>query len=358
MSSYEKIYYSPPHPAAFAGAANLKRFVSKNKQPKLRQWLEGQDAYTLHKPVRRKFPRRYYNVQMVDDCWEVDLLDFRSLKTYNDGYGYVLAAIDVLSKFAWLEFLKDKSGSSVAEGFQKILNRSNGRIPIYLQSDMGREFLCQRTQNVLRKYQIMYRSSRCPDTKAAVVERFIRTIKQRLYRYFTRERTRRFVEILPKLTESYNNTRHSATRMIPASVNLENAAIARGNLRKKYETSIVFRPKYSVNDLVRISRGKRAFAKAYEGEWTLELFKIARVSQNRQPPVYFLKDLAEEDIKGYFYEHELNRVQKDLKSDVFEIDEILEEKGRGKTKQILVSWRGYPDKFNSWVNARDLQNKK
>ena len=70
------------------------------------------------------------------------------------------------------------------------------------------------------------------------------------------------------------------------------------------------------------------FAKAFKEEWLLELFKTARVSQNYQPPVYFTKDLAEEDIESYFYKHELNRVKKDLKSAVFEIDEILGEKGR------------------------------
>ena len=92
---------------------------------------------------------------------------------------------------------------------------------------------------------------------------------------------------------------HSETRMIPASVNLENAAIPLGNLRKKFETPIVFRLKYSVNDFIR-SRGKRAFAKAYEGEWALELFKIARFSQNLQPPCVFQKTRQKKISKVIF----------------------------------------------------------
>ena len=100
-----RAYYAPSHPAAYAGARRLKRATSKRKQAALAQWFESRNAYTLHKPVRRKFPRRYYNVAMVDDCWETDLLDFRSLKSYKDGFTYVLVAIDVLSKYGWIKML-------------------------------------------------------------------------------------------------------------------------------------------------------------------------------------------------------------------------------------------------------------
>lgn len=78
MSNYfQNIYYNPPHPAAYTGLAKLKSTVSKNKKGQVRKWLESQDAYNFHTPVRRKFPRRYYNVQNIDDCWEMDLIDFR-----------------------------------------------------------------------------------------------------------------------------------------------------------------------------------------------------------------------------------------------------------------------------------------
>lgn len=137
-----------------------------------------------------------------------------------------------MSKYGWLIPIKDKSGKSVAEALEKILCQK--RVPEFLQSDLGREFVCRRTQSVLKKYNIFYRHSRCPTTKAAIVERFIRTIKERLWRYFTHKRTRRYIEILPHIVESYNNTLHSATKMIPAKVTLYNSYIARDNLRKKY----------------------------------------------------------------------------------------------------------------------------
>lgn len=354
MSNFEHFYYNPPHPAAYASVEKLSR-ASKKKKQHVSDWLEWQDSYNLHKPVRRKFPRRFYNVRNIDDWWEVDLIDVRSIKTYNDGYSYILAVIDVLSKYAWLEPLIDKSGVNVAKAFEAILDRSGGRVPICLQSDMGKEFLSRHTQRILKKNEIRYRVVRCPDTKAAIVERFIRTIKERLWRYFTHKRTRRFVEILPNIVESYNNSRHSATKMVPAAVNRHNAAEARQNLESKYNTAAARKVKYRIGDLVRISRGRRVFAKGYEGGWTLELFRISRISTSRQPILYYLKDLAGEDIDGYFYEAELSRVRKDLESEVFEVDQVLAEKGKGLRKKYLVSWKGYPAKFNSWINAAGLR---
>ena len=113
--------------------------------------------------------------------------------------------------------------------------------------------------------------------------------------------------------ESYNNNRHSATKII-AAVNLYNAAIARDNLRKKYGRILACSPKYSVGDLVRISRGRRVFSEGYKGGWTIELFKISRIFTSLPPPVYYLRDLAYEDIVGYFYEEELCIVRKSLDS--------------------------------------------
>ena len=285
------------------------------------------------------------------------MAEFRSLKTYNDEYAYILVVIDALSRFAWAEPLLDKTSRSVAEALQKILSRCNGRHPIYLQTDKGKEFIGREVQHLLKERHIIYRVVRDPDVKAAIAERFIRTLKGRLWRYFTHLRTRRFVDVLDKIVTGYNGSWHSAIKMPPSKVDLYNANVVRRNLMLRYGAKQPFREaKYSVGDLVRVSRAKTAFRKAYEGGWTLELFKIVRVDRRRQPPVYTLEDLAGEKIDGFFYEEQLSRVRKDLDSESFEIDEILESKGRGSNKQYFVSWKGYPEKFNSWITARDLKN--
>lgn len=314
MKILEKIYFDPSHEAAFSGATKLLDAARKKKIPndKTLRWLETQDAYTKHRGVRRRFPRRHYNVCNIDDVWEVDLVDLRSIKTYNDSYVYLLVVIDVLSKYAWVEPLRDKSADTVAKAFSRILSKknSNGRAPVFLQSDRGKEFVGSAFQMFLKKRNIQFRAARNPDIKAAVVERFNRTLKERMWRYFTYSRNKRYIDVLQKIVSSYNHARHSSIKMAPAAVNLNTAAKAWFNLKQRHTKPEHERPpKYSVGDVVRISSSKASFAKGYESGWTNELFKIHRISCTRWPVVYFLRDFQNEDIDGIFYEPELSRVR-------------------------------------------------
>ena len=199
----------------------------------------------------------------------------------------------------------------------------------------------------LLKHGIAYRVARSPDTRAAIVERLIRTIKERTWRYLTHKNTRRYVDVLQKTIYAYNHAKHSATKMVPATVTLYNAAKVRENLQRRYGNREFKTLKYSVGDLVRIRRAKNVFAKGYESGWTLEIFKITRISSTRPPAVYYLEDFAGEEIDGFFYAEELCRVRKNLTTDVFEIDEILKTRGKGSSKEYFVKWKGYAYKFNS-----------
>ena len=357
----KQLYYGLPAPSAYAGGHRLVRATHKKfPSAEVQHWLESQDAHTLHKMVRYRFPRRTYNVFSPYELWEADLIDFRSLKTYNDQYTYLLIVIDVLSKYAWVEPLYNKTAKSVAEGLERILQRNNDKDPIYFQTDKGKEFIGREVQILLKKRNITYRAVRDPDVKAAVADRFIRTLKERIWRYFTHLHTRRYIDVLGDIVKAYNNTWHSAIKMTPASVTLYNAARARENLQQRYgvknRQQQQQQHKYNVQDLVRVSRARTAFRKAYEGGWTLELFRIIKVDTSRKPPIYILEDLAGEKIEGFFYEQQLSRVSGDLTDNTFEIDEVLQSKGSGKSREYLVSWKGYPEKFNSWIPAKDLVN--
>lgn len=149
------IYYEPSHPVSFIGKARVAQHF-KNKIPttEVTSWLESQEAYNKHKVIRKKFPRRSYNVDAMDVVWEMDLGDYRSLKDQNSGYCYLLGVIDVFSKYSWVEPLKDKSGESVVRGLKSILNRSKPRVAITCQSNLGTEFLSSKVQEFLRKQDI------------------------------------------------------------------------------------------------------------------------------------------------------------------------------------------------------------
>ncbi|XP_011858854.1 PREDICTED: uncharacterized protein LOC105556376 [Vollenhovia emeryi] len=362
MTDLEKFYYDPRHYAGYSVTDNLYRAAKpKFSRNGVARWLESQDAYTLHRPLRRKFPRLHYNVTNIDDLWEADLIELRNLKSYNDGYSY-LVIIDVLSKYAWVEPLRDKTSKGVTEALQRVLSRNEGRVPVYLQTDKGKEFIGQALQRFLEEKGIRFRVARNPDVKAAVVERFNRTLKERMWRYFTHKNTRRYRDVLQAIVSAYNHTRHSSTRMQPAIVTRENARIARENIsrrwrrndekkKKKKKKQMV---KYRIGELVRISRAKAAFEKGYEARWSEEIFRIHRILEWRKPPVYELSDLTGETIDGIFYEQELARVEKNLSEEEFIVDRVIESRGRGANKQLLVSWRGYPSKFDSWIPASNL----
>ncbi|EFN76534.1 hypothetical protein EAI_05755, partial [Harpegnathos saltator] len=109
--------------------------------------------------------------------------------------------------------------------------------------------------------------------------------------------------------------------------------------------------KYKVGTLVRVSRAKGVFEKGCEANWTEEIFRIhrTRILEWRNPRVYELSELSGEVIDGIFYEQELARVNKNLQVKEFIVDKVIGRRGRGGNKELFVSWRGYPSKFNSWI---------
>ena len=88
------VYFDPRHPAGFSGAATFKAYV---KDKEVDQWLKHKDAYTLHKPLRKRFTRNYYKVSKIDDLRQADLCDIREFAAINDQYKFILTVIDVFS---------------------------------------------------------------------------------------------------------------------------------------------------------------------------------------------------------------------------------------------------------------------
>ena len=173
-----KIYFDPKSTASFSSVNKLYK-LAKSKFPNVRieyikDWLSAQDVYTLHKPVKKKIKRNRIVVQGIDHQWQVDLADVTTLSKSNNGYRYILTCIDILSKYAWTYPMKNKTGSDVIKIFDKIFK--DGRVPIKLQSDGGREF----NNSVFKKYMkekgIQYFITR-NETKCSIVECFNRTLK-------------------------------------------------------------------------------------------------------------------------------------------------------------------------------------
>ena len=104
---------------------------------------------------------------------------------------------------------------------------------------------------------------------------------------------------------------------------------------------------------VRISKVKTVFDKGYRPKWSGEIFKLSEIVSRPNRKVYKLKDGLDEDIAGTFYSAEIQRVVKTGK-DLFVIESIIKHRKRNSIKELLVKWKDFPDKFNSWVKEKDI----
>ena len=342
------VYHDPSHPAGYGTAWKLWKSTGRSLEDTTK-YLQGEDAYTLHKPARRNFTRNVTYVDNMDECWQTDLTDFQSLRQDNNQHTFILCVIDVFSKFGWAVAMKDKSSKSIIHGFETIF-KSTSRRPSRLFSDKGKEYMNKAFQNFLKKHDITYVHSHNADTKASVVERWQRTIKSKLFKRFTATESYRYVgDLLKNVVHAYNHTYHRSIKMRPVDVTEDRVLEVYENLYPHLQRKAT-KLKFKVGDFVRISREKKKFEKGYTWNWSEEIFEIIQVIPHAQP-VYRLQDLDKEEIEGTFYEAELQKVSK---PEAFKIAYIVKSKGKGDSLKHLVHWRGYPDKSRSWIRDSDI----
>jgi hypothetical protein len=299
----------------------------------------------IHKPARRNFPRRKVIVNNVNDIWSADLVDMGAWKDKNDGNPMMITVIDCYSRYAWALPIADKKGKTILDAFQKI-EKDAGEAPKKLWTDKGSEFYNKDVKTWLTKHKIELYST-YSESKAVVVERFNRTLKERMYKFFDKNNTRRWIDELPKLIVEYNDSKHKGLGG-NKPIDVYNDDVKK-NEQQVSETNKK-KPKFSINDHVRISRVKKTFEKGFDANWSREIFKIVKVKETL-PYTYALEDMLGEKIEGTFYEQEL---QKTKQKDVHLVEKVIRTKGKARDKQVLVKWLGLPEKFNSWISEADV----
>lgn len=360
-SDFGKSYYNHKSRLGFTG--DISKFSKKFPQSKqaVKKWLEEQEAYSLHKPARKKGIQGNKTIaSCVDAQWQADLADMQNVSKYNDGFRYLLTVIDVLSRYAWAIPIKDKRGETVIKALEGIFKTSD-RIPRYhLQTDQGTEFFNPHMRKLASKYGFNHFHS-YSDHKAPLVERYNRTLKNYIYRYFTYNQTNRYLEVLPYLVDAYNKRRHSAHGKAPIKVTVDNQHEVYRTLYPQLEISEAEvekskreDKKFTIGDHVRISKVKGLFEKGYLPNWTTEIFVISDIQYKHPRTSYFLKDLDWEVIDGTFYSEHL---QKTTVPEYHLVEKIVRTKQpRQGEKQFLIKWKGYPEKFNSWVIESDIRD--
>ena len=346
---FKKYYTDPSFPGSFSGIdkfyKTLKVVNNSVSRKDVAEFLKTSDVYTLHRPVRKPTQFRRIYTKGIRYMYQIDLVDITKYASENDGFKFLITMIDSFTKYAWAIPIKSKHGVRVFDGVKKILLVER---PQKIQMDRGSEFYNKKFLNMLRAFDIKWYSTNS-EIKAGIVERFNRTLKTRMERVFTHQGNHRYIDVLPKLVKSYNNSVHRSIGMKPVNVTAADVTKILEKLYPKSKSSKKLKALFKIGDTVRITRKKHIFQKGYEQSWSYEVFTISKVLKTK-PITYEIKDYKKEPIIGSFYSSELQTV----KPITYPIEKVVKTRRLRGNTQYLIKWLGYPEEANSWIDQRDL----
>ena len=357
------LYYTSGDPASYGGVDRLYERARELNIPidrkRIQQFPSEQGTYELHKPARRKFARNQTLVAHIDEQWQADLADMSSISKENNGNTFLLTCVDVLSRYAWVIPVRSKSAAHMLTAMRKLFKQASPRRPTRLQTDKGKEFYNSSVRKFLTEQGVELFSTNS-DHKAAIVERFNRTLKHRIYKHFTAWNTRRYMDVLADMVHSYNNSYHRTIRRRPKDVRTKEDEQQVWRLLYYDNKGHVNRVRDAVSngDRVRLSRWKGTFETGYVPNWTREQYEVVDTSPPRRGgkprPVYKLKDMLGEDIEGACYPEEIQHVPQPAVH-IIEVERVLRQRQVSKRIEYLVKFKGWPHKFNRWITKGQLK---
>jgi Integrase core domain len=302
-------------------------------------------AEELMRPARKPVAHSKVIADGVDDIWAMDIAEMPGWYDENDGYKYILVVVDVFSRYAWCIALQTKNAKDVWDAFSIALREHK---PNFIWVDKGSEFYNATWTSRLKGLDVGRYSTYGGMYKVSIAERFIRTLKHRIWFEFVRDNTRKWIDRLDEIVDEYNNTIHSAIRMTPIEARKED------NEDKLYKAMLpptsVGKPKFSLGEWVRISRAKDKFEKGFHPNWSYEIYKIVSIKLT-SPVRYYLVDYYGEEIEGAFYENELQQVSD---PSFFPVEKVLKQRTYKGRKEKLVKFLGY--KEPRWMPAEAVSD--
>jgi transposase InsO family protein len=260
LSNYlHRIYYDPNHAASYAGLDKLYRQVKKEGKHKIerkeiQKWLSQQDTHTLHRPVIRKYVHNRVLAPSIDYQHDADTAHMTKYAQFNDNYKYFALFIDIMSRYVWTRPLKNATSQEIVKASGSVFKE--GRKPNKLRTDRGREWIAKNSEDFFKENNVHHFTTH-NDNKASYAERAIKTIKKSLEKYMTHKQTRKWVDVLQAITDSYNHTYHRAIQKAPAEVKKSDEY----DLWHKQTDKPLLTPAesyaYEIGDVVRLSAEKR-----------------------------------------------------------------------------------------------------
>ncbi len=224
----------------------------------------------------------------------------------NNNYKYIMVLIDVFSKRAWAEPMKRINEFDATIAMENMV-RKLPDIPQTIITDKGTEYYNSKMKNLFDRLAIKHYSIRGRH-KACVAERFIRTLKSRLEKYFWATKKHKWIDVLPQFIENYNKTYHRSIKMAPNDVTEENRAKVFKTLYPHTQDNKP--PRLEVGDRVRLLRPKTIFEKGYAQSWTTEIYKIEKTFSESGVDFYTISDAEGNVLPRKKYYWELNLISR------------------------------------------------
>lgn len=303
--------------------------------------VKKQVVEEIHKPARINFMRRRVIIKGLNDLFQADLVDMKEYSRENKGYKYILVVINCFSKFVWALPLKTKTGTEVTRAMEKILKEVS---PKNLQTDAGLEFFNQHFQKLMKRFNVNHYNV-FSEKKASIVERVNRTLKNMMWKEFSLQGHYKWLNILIKIVNQYNNKKHRTINMKPSQVTQKDEKRLLETAYNRIKMTDL-KQKFKVGDHVRISKVRGVFDKKYMPNWSTEIFQVKKV-QLTNPTTYLLTDSNNVDVLGGFYEKQLQKVKY---PDAYLVEKIIKKKG----DKVLVKWLGFSNKHNSWIKNSNI----
>ena len=298
----EKVYYSPQ--GYWKGISAIKKLAATAKVPEVvaKEWLFRQALWQIYLPAPRYVPRPKFDVPTPNKVHQADLLFLPHDKVGRNTYKYALTVVDVASRFKEAEPLTSKDSAEVAEAFGRIYARGPLKWPQMLQVDPGREFMGAVTKEMEKHKTSIRRGHPEIHRDQAIVERFNRTLAERLFGYqYAVEmrspeglRSREWVKRLPKVVSALNKQVTRLIGMKPSAAIKEKVVISEpatkylrpvGLNEKKLPSLVMVRYLYEPGEL------EGGTKRATDPIWSLDVYSIERVFiKPKQPILYYLAD--------------------------------------------------------------------
>jgi hypothetical protein len=351
------IYYDPLQPGSYSGLNKFWKAIKSDNHYNLTYkqvstWLKKQESYVRHQPPPKVYPHQKILMSSMDEQWDADLLSMDQFARKNSGYKYLAIFIDIFSRYLWVEPMKTKTGGEMVQVLARVFKK--GRKPFTMRTDRGTEYTNNIVQHYLKREGVHHFVAYNP-IHASYAERVIRTLKGKIYRYFTDRQTHRYIDDLQDIVDGYLETVHNTIDTRPKDITAKNEQDIYEMLYLPQQIAEEKKPvkyKFEIGDKVNLLMDRGTFNKGYKETYFQEIFEIVRRTRTH-PPRYKLGDLLQEEVNGSFYEPQLVRVTYNTDG-LYRIEKVVRYRKNEKGREALVRWQGFPPKFDTWLDVESI----